>query len=114
MNSIYKAEIIISKDKKEEIDQLLSIEDLSNSGFGNKEDFENIVCHKFKNGSILFIDLVSGDINYYLQYMLYDKEDQLIEEDIFDNLESLEEIEDTENNNKYIIKFDFRSDLKNE
>lgn len=105
MNKTYNCKIYISEERKKVIDKLLNIEDLENSDIGYRNDFENIVVYKFEDGALLYIDLCSGDNNYFLQYQLYDKNKNVIEEDCMFDLEELEEIENFENENKYIINF---------
>lgn len=104
---MYIAKINISKERKNAIDRLLSIENLEESDYGYQNEFENIVYYIFENGAKLYIDLCSGENNYFLQYQLFNKNDYLIEEDCMFDLEELENIEDSDNNDIYSINFVF-------
>ena len=95
---IYEIELKISKKDKELYESYL--EDINN---GYKDDFIQVNYGTFDNGMKIYIDLCSGDSNYYLQYELLDSKDNVV---YYDTLEKdFEDFEIEDNENKYIIRF---------
>lgn len=93
---------ISTKDLKEYI-KLLCIEDINNSDYGKTQDFIQIGAYTYPNGVTIYIDLCSGDSNYFLQYELVDKNNNVVAEDTFD---ILEDFSISDNNDIYIVHFD--------
>lgn len=81
----YNCIIVIKKKDKLDYYKLLSIEDLEYSDIGRRSDFINISTITFDNNYNLFIDLVSGDTNYYLQYELIDNKNNVVEYDVLED-----------------------------
>lgn len=95
---IYNVDVIIRA-----IDKEYYLELLSNIEKGCKEDFRNIACVNIENGYTLYIDLCSGDYNYYLQYELVDKNNNVVAGDILDA--DFEDFSIADNNTCYKIHF---------
>lgn len=95
----YNSYLFIStKDKKTYEEYLQDI----NKGY--KDDFIQIGAYTYDNGFTIYVDLLSGEYNYYLQYELVDNKQNVVETDIFDTLEDFT-IQD--NKDTYIVHFDF-------
>ena len=99
----YESCLFISTKDLKEYKRLLSIEDINNNDYGKVQDFIQVGAYTYDNGITLYIDLCSGDSNYFLQYELVDKNNNVVSEDTFDTLEDFE-IKD--NNDIYIVHFD--------
>jgi hypothetical protein len=65
-------------------------------------DFIQVGSYRFSNGITIYIDLCSGDSNYYLQYVLVDKNNNEVDSDTID---SLEDFEIKDNKNIYRVHF---------
>ena len=96
---IYDSCLFIStKDKKYYDSCLDNIEN------GKEEDFIQVGAYTYDNGFTIYIDLCSGEINYYLQYELVDKNGNSVECDLLDYFEdfTIKDSKDT-----YKVHFDF-------
>lgn len=100
----YESCLFISKKDLKEYNELLGIEDLEKTNTGTQQDFIQVGAYTFENGITLYIDLCSGDSNYFLQYELVDKKGNVVDGDTFD---ALEDFEIKDNENTYIVHFDF-------
>lgn len=71
---------------------------------GCKDDFLTLGSCVFDNGITLYIDLCSGEYNYYLQYDMTDTHSNCVDADTLDisDLNIGFEIDDT--NDKYIVR----------
>ena len=69
---------------------------LNNVNNGHKEDFMQIGEYTFSNGITIYFDLCSGTENYYLQYVLVDKDNNEVDSDVIDDLKGFE-ISDSKN-----------------
>lgn len=98
MKNIYESHILLSAKDKQLYDSYL--ENIEN---GIIDDFIQIGAYTFENGVILYVDLCSGNDNYYLQYELVDEDDNCIDNDTLDNFEDYEIYD---NNTTYKIHFD--------
>lgn len=94
---IYNSCLLISQKDKEYYEKCLS--SIKN---GYVCDFIQVGAYTFDNGVTIYIDLCSGDSNYYLQYVLVDKNNNEVDSDTIDSLEDFE-IED--NKNIYRVHF---------
>ena len=70
---------------------------------GYKDDFIQIGAYTFDNGFTIYVDLCSGNNNYFLQYELVDNKNNVVESDLLDSLEDFE-IKDSKDT--YVVHFD--------
>ena len=105
----YNSCLFISTKDLEKYNKLLSIKDLQNSDYGTSDDFIQVGAYTYDNGITLYVDLCSGDDNYYLQYELVDNKQNCIECDILDDFEDFV-IADSKD--KYYIHFDLYEEEK--
>lgn len=75
---------------------------LNNVNNGHKEDFMQIGEYTFSNGITIYFDLCSGTENYYLQYVLVDKDNNEVDSDVIDDLK---DFEISDNKNTYRVYF---------
>lgn len=95
---IYDSCLFISTKDKKYYEECLK--DIKN---GCKEDFIYVGAYTYDNGVTIYVDLCSGTENYYLQYELVDKDNNVVESDTID---TLEDFEISDNKNTYRVHFD--------
>ena len=78
---------------------------LNNVNNGHKEDFMQIGEYTFSNGITIYFDLCSGTENYYLQYVLVDKDNNEVDSDTINDINDLKVFETSDNKDKYRIYF---------
>lgn len=74
-------QVFLTKEDKQHYEDLLH--DINN---GKREDFINIFSMGTKDFTF-YLDLASGTENYYLQYELVDKNNNVVDTDTIDELE---------------------------
>lgn len=95
---IYESCLFISTKDKKYYEECLK--DIKN---GHKDDFIQVGAYTFDNGITIYVDLCSGDSNYYLQYELVDKKQNVVDSDIIDDFE---DFDISDNKNTYRVHFD--------
>lgn len=100
----YDSCLFISSKDKQEIEDLLSINDINTEHKGQTFDFIQIGSYTYENGITLYVDLCSGETNYFLQYELVDTDYNVVDSDTFDKLKDFDIFS---LNDIYGVHFDF-------
>lgn len=98
--NIYCGTIIIKKEDKKHYNAILK--DINK---GLKNDFNCIGKCEFSNGYKIYVDICSGNYNYYTQYVLYDDNGAEADTDVLDA--DLEDFTLVFSENKDVYKIHF-------